>query len=289
MATTDQITQAILALIEQRPDIRTVQISDVLDFEFDAVQASLKLLIAEGHITSEVIRGPNARDATIYRVTPRGLGWKAPKAATAVTQKAPERPADVAGPSPSANSLETSGIAAETGKPASLEVAQPTTHASDKPLTKIALAIKYLALNGPTNNFALRDAMNITYAPMGILRGALDKGLLTYDGQIWRLAEPDPAEIPGAEQPPVVTSKDMSGVDIDAVHRPAHYTTGGMEVIDILRAKMSPEEFRGFCKGNIIKYILRAEHKDGAQAYRKAGAYCAYLIDHVSPKNTQSN
>ena len=42
---------------------------------------------------------------------------------------------------------------------------------------------------------------------------------------------------------------------------PAHYKQGGLEVITILRKKMSKEEFKGFCKGNILKYVLRAEHK----------------------------
>lgn len=42
----------------------------------------------------------------------------------------------------------------------------------------------------------------------------------------------------------------------DNVDRPAHYTHGPFEVIDIV------EGFRlGFRLGNVIKYILRCEHK----------------------------
>lgn len=73
----------------------------------------------------------------------------------------------------------------------------------------------------------------------------------------------------------------------DPVHAPAHYTAGGIEVIEILRAKLSPEEFRGFCKGNIIKYTLRAELKNGAIDYAKASVYAGWLVaaaqggDHV--------
>jgi hypothetical protein len=63
----------------------------------------------------------------------------------------------------------------------------------------------------------------------------------------------------------------------DPVHAPAHYTTGGIEVIDILRAKLTPEEFRGFLKGNVIKYTLRAEHKNGAQDYQKGEWYAQRL------------
>lgn len=42
----------------------------------------------------------------------------------------------------------------------------------------------------------------------------------------------------------------------EMVNHPAHYTSGGMEVIDIIEAfDLS------FCSGNAIKYILRAGTK----------------------------
>ena len=59
---------------------------------------------------------------------------------------------------------------------------------------------------------------------------------------------------------------------------PAHYKQGGLEVITILRKKMSKEEFKGFCKGNILKYVLRAEHKNGVEDYKKAMQYLKWLI-----------
>lgn len=58
---------------------------------------------------------------------------------------------------------------------------------------------------------------------------------------------------------------------------PDHYKAGGMEVIDILRAKLSPEEFRGFLKGNAIKYITRAEAKGREEDYKKAAWYTSML------------
>ncbi len=36
-----------------------------------------------------------------------------------------------------------------------------------------------------------------------------------------------------------------------------HYKKGGIENYDILVAKLTPEELRGFLKGSIINYILR--------------------------------
>lgn len=41
----------------------------------------------------------------------------------------------------------------------------------------------------------------------------------------------------------------------------SYYAKGGIETIDILRAKLTTEEFEGFLKGNIIKYVHRAGHK----------------------------
>ena len=41
----------------------------------------------------------------------------------------------------------------------------------------------------------------------------------------------------------------------------SYYDAGGIEVIDIIRAKLSEEGFKGYLQGNIIKYACRAGHK----------------------------
>ena len=45
------------------------------------------------------------------------------------------------------------------------------------------------------------------------------------------------------------------------VNNPMHYTVGGYEAIDVIKAKLSPEEYRGWCKGNALKYLMRANYK----------------------------
>ena len=68
----------------------------------------------------------------------------------------------------------------------------------------------------------------------------------------------------------------------DLVKSPNHYTIGGIEVKDILKAKLSPEEFRGYCKGNVMKYLMRAEHKGNAsQDYAKAAEYARWLAEEM--------
>lgn len=66
----------------------------------------------------------------------------------------------------------------------------------------------------------------------------------------------------------------------DPVKNPNHYAVGGLEVKDILKAKLTPEEYRGYCKGNIIKYLMRAEHKGNpVQDYAKANQYSQWLVE----------
>ena len=48
----------------------------------------------------------------------------------------------------------------------------------------------------------------------------------------------------------------------DIVNKPGHYTVGGHEAIAVIKAKLTPEEFRGYCKGNVLKYVMRANYKD---------------------------
>ena len=66
----------------------------------------------------------------------------------------------------------------------------------------------------------------------------------------------------------------------DPVNHPSHYKVGGIETIDYIQAKLSAEEFTGFCKGNALKYISRAGHKaDAAEDTRKAIWYLNRMLD----------
>ena len=48
---------------------------------------------------------------------------------------------------------------------------------------------------------------------------------------------------------------------IDMVNSPDHYTHGSIECIDAIEESMTPEAFRGYCKGAAIKYLWRYERK----------------------------
>lgn len=51
---------------------------------------------------------------------------------------------------------------------------------------------------------------------------------------------------------------------VDNVNHPEHYKVGGIETIDFIKAKLTPEEFKGYLKGNVLKYASRAGHKNNA-------------------------
>lgn len=74
----------------------------------------------------------------------------------------------------------------------------------------------------------------------------------------------------------------------DNVNHPPHYTVGGLEVIDILQAKFTPEMFKGFVLGNVLKYLFRLDHKDAAvQDAEKAAWYLNRLITTLGEEATK--
>ena len=62
----------------------------------------------------------------------------------------------------------------------------------------------------------------------------------------------------------------------------AHYASKAVQPWSAMEAWMPPEQFKGFLRGNIIKYIARAGTKKNVPAavdYDKAMHYLAKLID----------
>ena len=69
----------------------------------------------------------------------------------------------------------------------------------------------------------------------------------------------------------VTTGATAAAAYHDAVSHPEHYQSdNGIECIDAIQAALTPEEFRGYCKGNVIKYAWRERQKGGDESLRKA-------------------
>lgn len=69
----------------------------------------------------------------------------------------------------------------------------------------------------------------------------------------------------------------------DMVNHPPHYTQGGIECLDAIQAALTPEEFRGFCKGNVLRYTWREQHKGQRESLEKARFYLSRLIGMMEP------
>ncbi|MGV0167624.1 DUF3310 domain-containing protein [Furfurilactobacillus sp. WILCCON 0119] len=62
---------------------------------------------------------------------------------------------------------------------------------------------------------------------------------------------------------------------------PSYYKgTNGKDLIDSYAEQMTADEFRGFMKGNVIKYLTRYLDKNGVQDLDKAMTYLQRLKEY---------
>lgn len=59
----------------------------------------------------------------------------------------------------------------------------------------------------------------------------------------------------------------------------SHYRDMQMQPWDVMQAVLTPEEFRGFLKGNVIKYAMRQGKKEGTDDAGKAQHYAQKLSE----------
>jgi hypothetical protein len=65
----------------------------------------------------------------------------------------------------------------------------------------------------------------------------------------------------------------------DNVNSPAHYGNGSIECIDYIQDFLNPDEFQGYLRGNIAKYLHRFPYKNGIEDLEKARWYLNKLIE----------
>jgi hypothetical protein len=64
------------------------------------------------------------------------------------------------------------------------------------------------------------------------------------------------------------------------VEEPPHYNKGNIECIEAIQESMSLQEFKGYLKGNAIKYLWRYTYKDKPKEdLEKAKWYLERLIE----------
>lgn len=73
--------------------------------------------------------------------------------------------------------------------------------------------------------------------------------------------------------------------NVDMVNHPSHYTQGGIECIDALKAAtVSKNGIEAVCTANAIKYLWRYEEKNGIEDVKKARWYIDRLIKELEEK-----
>ncbi|EJI3835122.1 DUF3310 domain-containing protein [Listeria monocytogenes] len=72
----------------------------------------------------------------------------------------------------------------------------------------------------------------------------------------------------------------------DNINNPEHYTSGGIETLDYIKAKVS--DYPSYAVGNIVKYVSRYEHKNGIEDLKKAQFYLNDLIEWMERYNVKT-
>lgn len=69
----------------------------------------------------------------------------------------------------------------------------------------------------------------------------------------------------------------------DPVNSPSHYA-GNIECIDYIQDFLTEEEYIGYLRGNIAKYLHRWRYKNGLEDLKKSEWYGARLIKFMEDK-----
>lgn len=83
-----------------------------------------------------------------------------------------------------------------------------------------------------------------------------------------------PAKVSGTVIPGTVAEAPK----VDMVNSPKHYGQGKIECIDYIEDFLTKEEYIGFLRGNIAKYLHRWRYKNGLEDLKKAQWYLDRLI-----------
>lgn len=72
----------------------------------------------------------------------------------------------------------------------------------------------------------------------------------------------------------------MISIMTDKITNPKHYKLNGLDIeaIDVIKSVLGKEKFEGYCRGNVIKYVLRADSKNGIEDLKKAQVYLNWEI-----------
>jgi hypothetical protein len=93
------------------------------------------------------------------------------------------------------------------------------------------------------------------------------------DNEMWEFASSLTPVVEPCEDKPVAVREDVGSAATSK-----HYNSKPIQPIELMQALMSPEEFVGFCKGNFIKYSMRAGSKEGENSDKDTNKAKQYFM-----------
>lgn len=95
--------------------------------------------------------------------------------------------------------------------------------------------------------------------------------------QLTRMVNQDPGLAVKIE---ALRTADNKETGCDSVNEPKHYKLDGLDIesIDVIRAVLGEGGFKAFCRGNALKYLIRADQKGGVEDLEKARVYLNWEI-----------
>lgn len=71
-----------------------------------------------------------------------------------------------------------------------------------------------------------------------------------------------------------MTPEEFMGVNFNKPLKPSYYSSNGHDLFDRFETGLlTSDEVRGFYKGNVIKYLIRYQNKNGVEDLNKAATY----------------
>ena len=146
------------------------------------------------------------------------------------------------------------------------------TEAKDTSAMKIDINKKYKTRDGQDVR-----VIDNNYSDVWPVKGYIGEkdgaDLWTSEGKydLERESNEDLVEVVETTTPPKSRKRDM-------VNNPIHYGTGDIECIDYIQDFLTEEEYIGYLRGNIAKYLHRWRYKNGLEDLKKSEWYGAKLI-----------
>lgn len=110
--------------------------------------------------------------------------------------------------------------------------------------------------------------------------------LIMHNGRTYRLTDNDDFVV--VELP--FSQKLDESIEVDMINQPPHYTYGDIEIIDFIEqvtAQYPPE--LAFAIGSAVKYIARANYKNGKEDIDKAKWYLQRVFNKWDENNAQQS